>query len=112
MVLSLLRGIDSWSTAAVRNVAPPSSLKFNDCGVSRSSKELVPSIWLLPFAFLLKHQNDIQIVISMCRTIVQAVKDAKERDIDDVRQRIAGAYKKEQWLPDIAKKPCNSLSLH
>ncbi|KAL8741210.1 MAG: hypothetical protein Q9190_006157 [Brigantiaea leucoxantha] len=48
------------------------------------------------------------IVFSMCRIVMQAVRDSNEQVISDVK-RIAGPYEKEGWLPETAQELCNKL---
>ena len=48
------------------------------------------------------------IVFSMCRIVMQAVKEGNEQVITDVK-RIAGAYEKEGWLPKTPQELCHNI---
>ncbi len=48
------------------------------------------------------------IVLSMCRIVMQAVKNGNEQVITDVR-RIAGAYEKEGWMPETPQELCHNI---
>jgi NAD+ synthase (glutamine-hydrolysing) len=98
--------------------SPPREIRYH---LPEEEIAMGPACWLWDYlrrsrlaGFLLPLSGGIDscatavIVFSMCRIVMQAVKDGNEQVIMDVK-RIAGAYEKEGWMPKTPEELCNNI---
>jgi NAD+ synthase (glutamine-hydrolysing) len=98
--------------------SPPHEVRYH---LPEEEIAMGPACWLWDYlrrsrlaGFLLPLSGGIDscatavIVFSMCRIVMQAVKDGNEQVIMDVK-RIAGAYEKEGWMPKTPEELCNNI---